>query len=133
MSGAAASARSIRRILLEAGDIPTGRKWYELGYQEWKPAANQPSSEQLLWDLRWHHMQARVAAKERRIDEARRQLGEFEAIMQRRGKLPEDKDIYHWVAGYVAYYAKDYERAVAELTQGDLDDPFILYMIGAVV
>ena len=50
--------------------------------------------------------------------------------MQRRGKLPEDNDIYHWVAGYVAYYAKDYERAVAELTQGDLDDPFILYMIG---
>jgi len=130
MSGAAASARSIGRILLEAGDITTGRKWYELGYQEWKPAANQPSSEQLLWDLRWHHMQARVAAKERRIDEARRQLGEFEAIMQRRGKLPEDNDIYHWVAGYVAYYAKDYERAVAELTQGDLDDPFILYMIG---
>ena len=130
LSGAAASARSIGRIFLELGDVPTGRKWYELGYQEWKPSTNQPASEQLLWELRWRHMEARVAAKERRIDEARRQLGEFESIMQRRGKLPEDNDIYHWVAGYVAYYAKDYERAVAELTQGDLDDPFILYMIG---
>lgn len=130
VSGAAASARSIGRIFLEAGEAAIGRKWYELGYQEWKPAANQPPSEQLLWELRWRHMQARVAARERRIDEARRQLGEFEVIMQRRGKLPEDNDIYRWVAGYVAYYAKDYDRAVAELTQGNLGDPFILYMIG---
>jgi hypothetical protein len=95
MSGAAASARSIGRIFLEAGEVAIGRKWYELGYQEWKPAANQPPSEHLLWELRRRHMQARVAAKEHRIDEARRQLGEFEVIMQRRGKLPDDNDIYH--------------------------------------
>jgi hypothetical protein len=88
------------------------------------------SQRHLLWELRWRHMQARVAAKEHRIDEARRQLGEFEVIMQRRGKLPDDNDIYHGVAGYVAYYAKDYDRAVAELTQCNLGDRFILYLIG---
>lgn len=129
-SGAAASARSLGRILLEAGDIAGGRKWYELGYQEWKPQAGQPESEQLLWDLRWRHMQARVAAREGKLDDAKRLLSEFEALMQKRGRATEDREIYRWVAGYVAYYAKDYDGAIAHLTQGNLEDPFILDLIG---
>jgi tetratricopeptide (TPR) repeat protein len=129
-SGAAASARSLGRILLEAGDIAGGRKWYELGYQEWKPQPGQPETEQLLWDLRWRHMQARVAAREGRIDDAQRLLAEFESLMKKRGRPDEDREIYRWVAGYVAYYAQDYDRAIAHLTQGALDDPFILNMIG---
>jgi tetratricopeptide (TPR) repeat protein len=130
VSGAAASARSLGRILLEAGDIAGGRKWYELGYEEWKPQAGQPESEQLLWDLRWRHMQARVAAREGKLDDAKRLLLEFEGLMQKRGRASEDREIYRWVAGYVAYYAKDYDVAIAHLTQGNLEDPFILDLIG---
>ena len=129
-SGAAASARSLGRILLEAGDIAGGRKWYELGYQEWKPQPGQPESEQLLWDLRWRHMQARVAAREGKLDDAKRLLSEFEVLMKKRGRPDEDREIHQWVAGYVAYYVKDYDGAIAHLTQGALDDPFILNMIG---
>ena len=129
-SGAAASARSLGRILLEGGDIANGRKWYELGYQEWKPQSSQPESERLLWDLRWRHMQARVAAREGKIDEAKRMLSEFEALMKKRGRLSEDNGIYRWVSGYVAFYAKDFDGAITALTQGDVDDPFILDMIG---
>jgi tetratricopeptide (TPR) repeat protein len=129
-AGAGASARAIGRIYLEAGDVGKGRKWYELGYREWRPLPSQPEAEQLLWELRWRHSQARIAAREGKIDEARRLLSEFESIMQKRGKRPEDNELYRWVAGYVAYYAKDYDRAIAELTQGNLADPFILNMIG---
>jgi tetratricopeptide (TPR) repeat protein len=129
-AGAGASARAIGRIYLEAGDVGNGRKWYELGYREWRPLPSQPEAEQLLWELRWRHSQARIAAREGKIDEARRLLSEFESIMQKRGKRPEDNELYRWVAGYVAYYAKDYDRAIAELTQGNLADPFILNMIG---
>jgi tetratricopeptide (TPR) repeat protein len=129
-SGAAASARSLGRILLEAGDIAGGRKWYEVGYQEWKPQPGQAESEQLLWDLRWRHMQARIAAREGKLDDAKRLLSEFEALMQKRGRASEDREIYRWVAGYVAYYAKDYDGAIAHLTQGNLEDPFILDLIG---
>jgi tetratricopeptide (TPR) repeat protein len=129
-AGAAASARSIGRIFLEAGDVSTGRKWYELGYREWKPQASQPASEHMLWELRWRHMQARLAARENKLDEARRHLSEFESIMQKRGKATEDNEIYRWIAGYVAYYAKDYDHAIAELTRANLADPFILNLIG---
>jgi tetratricopeptide (TPR) repeat protein len=129
-SGAAATARSLGRILLESGDTVNGRRWYEIGYQEWKPQPTQPESERLLWELRWRHMQARVASREGKIDEAKRLLGEFETLMQKRGKLAEDNGIYRWVAGYVAYYANNYDLAIDHLTHGDTDDPFVLDLIG---
>lgn len=129
-TGAAATARTIGRVLLESGDTAGGRKWYELGYDEWRPRPDAPESEHLLWELRLRHMRARIAARDGRLDEARRLLGEFEALMARRGKRDEDNAIYRWVAGYVAFYAKDYARAVAELAQGNLADPFILYTLG---
>lgn len=130
LTGAAASARAIGRMLLEAGDTANGRKWYELGYDEWRPKPDAPESERLLWELRRRHMGARVSAREGRIDEARRLLGEFEALMAKRNRRDEDNAIYRWVAGYVAFYAKDYARAVSELAQGNLNDPFILNMLG---
>ena len=129
MTGAAVSARIIGRMLLESGDTAGGRKWYELGYEEWKPKPDQPQSELLLWELRWRHMQARVSAREGRHDEANRILGEFEMLMAQRGRVDQDNAIYRWVAGYVAFYAKDYTRAIAELAQGNLADPFILHML----
>jgi tetratricopeptide (TPR) repeat protein len=129
-AGAAATARSLGRILLENGDVAGGRKWYEVGYQEWKPAEQQPQSERLLWELRWRHMQARVAAREGRIGDAKRLVTEFESIRDQRGKASEDNEIYRWVAGYVAYHAREYDQAITHLTQGNLQDPFILDLIG---
>jgi tetratricopeptide (TPR) repeat protein len=75
-------------------------------------------------------MQARVAAREGRLDDAKRLLSEFEGLMRKRGRASEDREIYRWVAGYVGYYAKDYDGAIAHLTQGNLEDPFILDLIG---
>ena len=130
ISAAGASARAIGRILIEAGDLVNDRKWYEIGYREWRPLPSQPETEQLLWELRWRHFMARVLAREGKIDEAKRLLSEFTALMQKRGNRAEDIEIYRWVAGYVAYYAKDYDGAIAQLTQGNLADPFILNLIG---
>lgn len=129
-AGAAASARSLGRIYLESGDTVNGRRWYELGYDESKPTDRQPESERLLWQLRWHHAQGRLAAREGRMEEARQHLAAFEAAMQKRGRLADDNDIYRWLVGYVAYYGKDYDRAIAELARGNLSDPFVLDMIG---
>ena len=63
-------------------------------------------------------------------DDAKRLLGEFETLMKKRGRLAEDNGIYRWVAGYVAFYAKNYDAAIEQLTHGDTDDPFILDLIG---
>lgn len=129
LAGAAASARSLGRIYLESGDTANGRKWYELGYEESKPGADQPESERLLWELRWHHAEARISAREGHLDEARKHLAEFETLMQKRGHQADDNEIYRWLTGYVAYYTKDYDRAIAELARGNLNDPFVLNLL----
>lgn len=128
-AGAAASARALGRIYLESGDTVNGRKWYELGYEESKPGEDQPESERLLWELRWHHAEGRIAAREGRLDEARRHLADFESVMQKRGRQADDNEIHRWLVGYVAYYSKSYDRAIADLARGNLSDPFVLNLI----
>lgn len=129
-AGAAASARSLGRIYLENNDTVNGRRWYELGYEESKPRDDAPVTEKLLWELRSRHAQARIAAREGNMDTARKHLAEFETLMQKRGRQDEDNEIYKWLAGYVAYYGKNFDRAIAEFAGGNLADPFVLYMLG---
>jgi tetratricopeptide (TPR) repeat protein len=49
--------------------------------------------------------------------------------MQKRARLAEDNEIYRYLLGYVHYYLKDYDRAIAELAKGNLADPFITYLL----
>ena len=79
--------------------------------------------------LRWIHAQARIAAREGKADEARKHVTAFEQVMQKRGKLAEDNEIYRYLVGYVAYYTKDYDKAIAELAKGNLTDPFIANLL----
>ncbi len=129
-AGAAASARSLGRIYLESDAPVNGRRWYELGYEESKPRDDQPLNEKLLWELRSRHAQARISAREGHLDAARKHQAEFESLMQKRGHQKEDTEIYKWMAGYVAYYGKNYDRAIAEFAGGNLADPFVLFMLG---
>ncbi|MEW6321633.1 MAG: tetratricopeptide repeat protein [Acidobacteriota bacterium] len=130
-AGAAASARLIGRIYLESGLVESGRRWYELGYQESRPPPGASAEDTALWRMRSAHAQARLAAREGNADAARRHLEEFETLMRQRGKPGDDNDIYRFVAGYVAYYAKDYDRAIAEFSRGHIGDTFIVAMLGA--
>jgi tetratricopeptide (TPR) repeat protein len=123
--GAAATANALGRVYLETGDAANARKWYELGHQVSKKIPGLPASEQALWELRWLHAAARLAVREGRADEARKQVAAFEQEMQKRGKLAEDNEIYRYLLGYVSYHAKDYDRAIVELAKANLADPFM--------
>lgn len=123
-AGAAATANAVGRVYLETGDTVNARKWYDAGRDQAKKIAGLPQPEMELWELRWIHGTARVAVREGKADEARRQLAAFEQVMNKRGKQQDDNEIYRYLAGYVAYYSKDYDRAIAEFVKGNLADPF---------
>ena len=129
IAGAAASANALGRVFLETGDTAGARKWYDLGVQHGRTIPNLTPPERDLWELRWLHASARIAAREGRADEARRQVAAFEQVMQRRGRLADDNDIYRYLLGYVSYYIKDYDRAIVELAKGNLADPFITNLL----
>jgi Flp pilus assembly protein TadD len=130
LSGAAATANAIGRMYLETSDIANARRWYDNGGQCGKKIAGLPAPDQDLWELRWLHAQARIAARDGKADEARKYVGQFEQVMQRRGKLADDNEIYRYLLGYVAYYLKDYDRAIGELAKGNLADPFMSNLLG---
>jgi tetratricopeptide (TPR) repeat protein len=129
VSGAAATANAIGRLFLETGDVATARKWYEQGQQLARKVPALAESERSLWELRWLHAAARLAVREGKVDEARRQVAAFEQEMQKRGKPAEDNEIYRYLLGYVSYYAKEYDRAVVELAKGNLADPFMANLL----
>jgi Flp pilus assembly protein TadD len=129
MSGAAATANAIGRVYLETGDSANAHKWYEMGSQCGREVPGLPQSDRDLWELRWLHAAARMSVREGKTDEARRQVAAFEQVMQRRGKLADDNEIYRYLLGYVGYYTKDYDRAIAELAKGNLADPFIANLL----
>jgi tetratricopeptide (TPR) repeat protein len=129
LPGAAATANALGRLYLETGNAASARKWYELGIARAREIGGLAPIERDLWELRWLHAAARIAAREGRAEEARKQVAAFEQVMQRRGRATDDNEIYRYLLGYVSYYAKDYDRAIAELAKGNLNDPFITNLL----
>jgi tetratricopeptide (TPR) repeat protein len=129
LGGAAATANAIGRLFLETGDVTTARKWYEQGHQLGRKISGLVEAERSLWELRWLHAAARLAVREGKVDDARRQVAAFEQEMQKRGKPAEDNEIYRYLLGYVSYHAKEYDRAVVELAKGNLADPFMANLL----
>lgn len=130
LGAAAATANAIGRVYLETNDVPSARRWYDNGGQCGKKIRGLAGPEQDLWELRWLHAQARIAVRDGKLDDARKHVAQFEQVMQRRGKLADDNEIYRYLLGYVSYYSKDYDRAIAELAKGNLGDPFMSNLLG---
>jgi tetratricopeptide (TPR) repeat protein len=126
---AAATANALGRVYLESGDLDNAYKWYETGFQTAGKIADLPEDQKDLWAMRWHHAQARIAARRGSRAEADKHLAELKALVDKNDANRKEMPIYHYLAGYVAFYAGDYDRALAELQMGDLDDPFIQGLI----
>jgi tetratricopeptide (TPR) repeat protein len=126
---AGGTANALGRVYLETGDVANAEKWYRTGYEiATKGDAITPAQKDLA-EMRWHHAQARIAARRGQPDAARKHADEVRAVVGR-GTLEESQTIqYPYVEGYVAFYQRDYERAIAELSKANQDDPFILSLL----
>jgi tetratricopeptide (TPR) repeat protein len=128
LAGAAATANALGRVYLEANDLDNAAQWYQTGYETSRRQAKLPSDQADLWDLRWAHAQARIAARKGHAAEAHTQMALVQQLLAK-GTNPEQQIQYPYLAGYVALYLKDYRGAVAALTQADQKDPFILVLL----
>ena len=128
--GAAATARTAGRLLLETGDVENGRTWYERGYEESKPPDSASDADKMLWEMRLRHARARIACKQGNIAEAQQAAGGVRGPdAQARARWPTTtSSIAGWL-GHVAYYEKDYDTAIAQLSRGNLQDPFVLDLL----
>jgi tetratricopeptide (TPR) repeat protein len=126
---AAGTANAIGRVYLESGDRENAEKWYRTGYETSKQITGVTAAEQDLWLLRWLHAQGRIAARRGNIDAARRHASAMNDILAR-GQNEDERPQYQYLLGYIALEAGEYDRAIAELQKGNLDDSFVLGLIG---
>jgi len=127
-SGAADVANELGRVLLELGDPDGGFTWYRTGYQTAQRQPKQSAADRALVELRWVHAQSRIAVRRGNLPDAWRHLATVKALVEKEPDS-DQRPQYAYLAGYVAYYAKDYRRAITELQQADQQDPFILLLI----
>ena len=111
-----------------ARDYAEALKWYRTG---WDTGLREPQikpERKDLWDFRWEHAQARVAARSGNKAEAQKHVDAAKAILDK-GTNPTQAPFFPYLVGYVAFYGGDYKTALAELQKANQNDPFILVLI----
>jgi tetratricopeptide (TPR) repeat protein len=126
--GAADVSNELGRILLECGDINDAQATYRSGHELALRQPNMSDSAKDLWDFRWEHAQARIAARRGNAADARKHVAAAQAILDK-GTNPDQKRFFPYLTGYVALYTSDYKTAIADLGQADQQDPFILCLL----
>lgn len=125
---AAGIANALARIYLESGDLQKAEEWYKTGYEMARKIEGLPAAQAVLWEMRWHHALARIAARRGNKPAADEHVAAVKAAFDK--GLPENqRTAYPYLLGYVAFYSKDYRTAVSELLKGDQNDPFVLGLI----
>jgi tetratricopeptide (TPR) repeat protein len=126
---AAGTANALGRVYLETGDVANARRWYQTGYES---ARRQPDvgAEQLaIWEFRWLHAQARISARAGQVEDARQQVSAARALLDRTPALKDESASWHYLAGYVELYAKNYAKAIQLLEGASQEDPFVLSLL----
>jgi len=116
------------RVCLDSGDLDAAYKWYKTGHDTGLEEPDIKPARRDLWDFRWEHAQARIAARRGERADAQKHVAAAKAVLDK-GAIPEQAQFFPYLKGYVAFYAGDYKAALEELKQANQNDPFIQCMI----
>jgi len=117
------------RICLDAGALDLASQWYQRGHETGLKETGIKPDRVDLWNFRWEHAQARIAAHRSDKDGAQEHVAAAKAILDK-GTIPQQAQFLPYLEGYVAFRAGDYKTALAELHKANANDPFIECMIG---
>ena len=117
------------RVCIDSGDLDAAQKWYKIGHDTGLQEPDIKPARQDLWNFRWEHAQARIAARRGEQAEAQKHVATAKAILEK-STNPEQAAFFPYLKGYVAFYAGDYKTALDELSKANQNDPFIQCMIG---
>jgi len=117
------------RVCIESGDLETAYDWYKTGYETGLKEPDVKPTRKDLWEFRWEHAQARIAARRGNQAEAQKHVAAAKAILDK-GTNPEQAQFLPYLQGYVAFYAGDYKRALEDFLKANQNDAFIQCMIG---
>jgi tetratricopeptide (TPR) repeat protein len=123
------TADEAARVCIDSGDLDTAYDWYQVGHETGLKEPDIKPAQRDLWDFRWEHAKARIAARRGNQSEAQKHVAAAKAILDK-GTNPEQQPFFPYLEGYVAFYAGDYKAALQDLLKANQNDPFIQCMIG---
>ncbi|HZT37472.1 MAG TPA: hypothetical protein VFA28_06210 [Bryobacteraceae bacterium] len=119
------------RVCIDAGDLDTAYEWYKKGHELGLKEPGISADRKALWDYRWEHAQARIAARRGQKAEADKHVAAAKAALERMTELRRQQEAFFpYLTGYVAFYLGDYNKALADLQKANQNDPFIQCLIG---
>jgi tetratricopeptide (TPR) repeat protein len=116
------------RVCIDSGDLDTAFKWYQIGHDTGLREPDIKPDRKDLWEFRWEHAQARIAARRGNKAEAQKHVAAAKAILDK-GTNPQQAQFFPYLAGYVAFYSGEYKTALEELQKANQNDPFIQCLI----
>jgi Flp pilus assembly protein TadD len=121
-------ADEVARVCIDAGDLDGASNWYRMGHDAGLREPDIKPDRKDLWEFRWEHAQARLAA--RRGDQASaKKHGDAAKTILVKGDNPQQEQFLPYLEGYIAFYGGDYKTALQQFQQASQNDAFILCMI----
>jgi tetratricopeptide (TPR) repeat protein len=113
------------RVCIESGDLDAAAEWYKQGHELGLKEPNLSLDRKALWDFRWQHAQARIAARRGNRVEAEQHIAAAKSALDKMTELRAQQQAFlPYLTGYVAFYLGDYKTALADLQKAQ-NDPFI--------
>jgi tetratricopeptide (TPR) repeat protein len=128
-------ANEAARVCLDNSDLNTAHELYKKGRDLGLKEPGISPARKDLWDYRWEHAQARIAARRGNKAEAEKHVDAAKAFLadmkQKDPKLYEQQAAFlPYLTGYVALYTGDYKTALEDLQKANQKDAFIQCLIG---
>jgi tetratricopeptide (TPR) repeat protein len=128
-------ANEAARVCIDNGDLDTAYELYKKGRDLGLQEPNISSGRKDLWNFRWEHAQARLAARRGNKAEAEKHVAAATAALD--NMKQHDPELYEqqsaflpYLTGYVALYTGDAKAALADLEKANQNDAFIQCLIG---
>lgn len=125
------------RVCIDNGGLDTAEKWYQAGRDY---GLKQPGITPVLhdlWEFRWEHAAARIAARRGNRAEAGKHVAAAQAILDKDDELAHgggrgenQAQFMPYLTGYVALYLGDYKTALTDLQKASPNDPFYQCLLG---
>jgi tetratricopeptide (TPR) repeat protein len=120
------------RVCIDNGDLDAANKWYKAGHDY---GIKQPGITPVLrdlWEFRWEHAQARIAARRGDKAGAQQHVAAAKAILDKddqlahgSGRGENQSQFMPYLTGYVALYLGDYKAAADDLKKAIRTTRFI--------
>lgn len=119
------------RVCIDAGDLDAAYRSYKTGHEAGLKEPDIKPERADLWDFRWEHAQARIAARRGNKAQAQQHTAAAKAILDKGPQMAQAQAVFYpYLTGYVAFYAGDYKAAVEDLQKANQSDPFIQCLLG---